>query len=172
MSLPTVSLINQITQTISTNNEASHRLIQWIDRQDKYNHENNRDIRALDTAIEKVEDEVKDIKEDLGGKRKELEEGKDKQVKVDDLLAKVIAAIAVLEGQVEQQRLLIQQQRTLIDQAQTIATRAIKRARLSTRHSDSEHQDTPGAGSSRVSLTPGRTPTRTLGYPLAQSRAR
>ena len=56
MSLPTVSLINQITQTISTNNEASHRLIQWIDRQDKYNHENNRDIRALDIATEKVED--------------------------------------------------------------------------------------------------------------------
>ena len=81
-------------------------------------HKNNRDIRALDTAIEKVEDNVKEIKEELQRKRKDFEEGQVKQVKFDNLLGKVIAAIAVLEGQIEQHR-------ALIDQAQTIATWAI-----------------------------------------------
>ena len=121
MSLPAVSLINQINQAATTNHETTHRLVQWIDHQDKYNHENNRDIRALDTAIEKVEDEVKEIKEELQRKRKDSEEGQEKQVKFDNLLGKVIAAIVVLEGQIEQHR-------ALIDQAQTIATWAIKRA--------------------------------------------
>ena len=61
MSLPAVSLINQINQAATTNHETTHRLVQWIDRLDKYNHENNRDIRALDTAIEKVEDDVDEL---------------------------------------------------------------------------------------------------------------
>ena len=71
----------------------------------------------MDTAIEKVEDDIKEIKEELQRKRKDFEDGREKHVKFDDLLGKVIAAIAVLEGQVEQQHLLVQQQHTSIDQA-------------------------------------------------------
>ena len=47
MSTSTIALINQITHSIATNNETSHRLIQWIDSQAKYNTENNKDIRDL-----------------------------------------------------------------------------------------------------------------------------
>ena len=157
MSLHAVSLINQINQATSTNHETTHRLVQWIDHQDKYNHKNNRDIRALDTAIE---DDVKEIKEELQRKGKDLEEGQEKQIKFDDLLGKVIAAIAVLEGQIEQHC-------TLINQAQTIATWAIKHVRLSTCHSDSNHCDNAEAGHSHVSSIPRSTLARTLGYPLA-----
>ena len=92
--------------------------------------------------------EIQRIRE-LQRKRKDFEEGQEKQAKFDDLLGKVIAAIVVLEGQIEQHH-------ALIDQAQTITTRAIKRARLSTRHSDS-YQDNTEAGPSHVSSTPRST---------------
>ena len=49
MSTSTIALINQITHSIATNNETSHRLIQWIDSQAKYNTENNKDISVSDS---------------------------------------------------------------------------------------------------------------------------
>ena len=58
MSTSTIALINQITHSIATNNETSHRLIQWIDSQAKYNTENNKDIRDLDIGLERIETKV------------------------------------------------------------------------------------------------------------------
>ena len=121
-STSTIALINQITHSIATNNETSHRIIQWIDNQFKYNTENNKDIRDLDVAIEKVEDKMEKIHEDLERKRKCIEEGQEAQVKTDNIIAKLVVAVAVLEGQVDQQRQLINHQQILIDHAQTIAT--------------------------------------------------
>ena len=169
MSTTTIALINQITHNIATNNEASHRIIQWIDNQSKYNSKNNKDIRGLDVALEGVENKVKNIQEDLERKRKDIEQGKEEQAITNDTIAKLVAAVAVLEGQVDQQRQLIDHQQILIDHAQTIATQAIKRARLSPPDTDSTLLNSE-AGPSRV--TPRTTPSRTLGYPLARSRAR
>ena len=75
------------------------------------------------------------------------------------------AAVAVLEGQVAQQRQLIDHQQILIDHAQTIATRAIKRTWLSPPNADSPNVS-PEAGPSRS------TPNRTLGYPLLRTSRR
>ena len=110
MSTATIALINQITHSIATNNKTLHWLIQWIDGQSKYNTENNKDTKDLDIAIEKVEDKVEKIHEDLERKRKYIEEGQEEQVKTDVIVAKLVAAVAVLEGQIEQQRQLINHQ--------------------------------------------------------------
>ena len=100
MSTTTIALINQITHTIATNNKTSHRIIQWIDNQSKYNSENNKDIRGLDVAIEGVEDKVKEIQEDLERKRKDIEQGKVEQATTNDTIAKLVAAVAVVMNSV------------------------------------------------------------------------
>ena len=76
------------------------------------------------------------IHEDLERKRKCIEEGQETQVKTDNIIAKLVAAVAVLEGQIEQQRQLINHQQILIDHTQTIATQAIKHACLSPPNTD------------------------------------
>ena len=144
--------------SIATNNETSHRLIQWIDNQAKYNTENNKDIRDLDIGLERIETKVEKVQEDLERKRKDVEGIKEKQTAADDIIAKLVAAVAVLEGQVNQQRELINHQQILIDYVQTIATRAIKRARLSPPNADSLDSNSE-AGPSRL------IPNRTLGHP-------
>ena len=136
MSTSTIAPINQITHSTATNNETSHRLIQWIDGQSKYNTENNKDIRDLDIGLEWVEAKVEKAQEDLERKRKDIKEVKEKQTTADDIIAKLVVAVAVLEGQVNQQRQLLDHQQILIDHAQTIATRAIKRAQLSPPNAD------------------------------------
>ena len=73
--------------------------------------------------MEGVEKEVKEVKEDLKRKRLDIEEGRQKQEKVDDIIAQLVAVVAVLEGQVEQQMILL-------DHTQTLATHAIKRSCL------------------------------------------
>ena len=60
-------------------------------------------------------------------KRKD-KEGKEKQEKISDIIAKLMAAAAVSEGQVEQQKGLINHQCVLFEHTQTIATHAIKYA--------------------------------------------
>ena len=55
-------------------------------------------------------------------KRKDIEQGKEEQATTNDTIAKLVAAVTVLEGQVTQQRQLIDHQQILIDHAQTIAT--------------------------------------------------
>ena len=74
----------------------THRLIQWFDYQAKWNQDNNHDFRDIDVAREKLEDEVTEVKEDLKRKRQDIEEGKEKQEKTDDIIAKLVAAVAVL----------------------------------------------------------------------------
>ena len=113
---------HQPDQATSINIETSHRLIQWFNIQAKYNHKNDKDIRALDTAVEKTGDEVKEIRKELKRKRKDIEDVKEKQTTADDVIAKLVATIAVLEGQVNQQREMINHQQVLIDHMQTIAT--------------------------------------------------
>ena len=162
MSTSTIALINQITHSIATNNKTSHRLIQWIDSQAKYNTENNKDIRDLDIGLERIETKVEKVQEDLERKRKDVEGIKEKQAAADDIIAKLVASVAVLEGQVNQQRELINHQQVLIEHAQTIATRAIKRTRLSPPNTASSNPITE-AGPSRI------TPSRTLGYPLQRT---
>ena len=110
MSTSTIALINQITHSIATNNETSHRLIQWIDNQAKYNTENNKDIRDLDVGLERVETKVEKVQEDLERKRKDIEGVTERQAATDNIIAKLVASVAVLEGQVNQQRELINHQ--------------------------------------------------------------
>ena len=74
------------------------RLVQWFDYQARWNQETNRDFRDLDVAREKIEDKITEVKKDLKRKREDIEEGKEKQDKVDDIIAKLVAAVAVLEG--------------------------------------------------------------------------
>ena len=162
MSTFTIALINQITHSIATTNKTSHRLIQWIDNQAKYNTENNKDIRDLDVGLERVETKVEKAQEDLERKRKDIEGVAERQAATDDIIAKLVASVAVLEGQVNQQRELINHQQILIEHAQTIATRAIKRTRLSPSQTDPSTANQE-AGSSRI------TPSRTLGYPLQRT---
>ena len=102
MSTATIALINQIPHFIATNNETSHQLIQWIDGQSKYNTENNKDIRDSEITIEGMEDKIEKTHKDLERKRKDIEEVKEKQTATDDIVAKLVAAIAVLEGQINQ----------------------------------------------------------------------
>ena len=83
MSTSTIALINQIMHSIATNNETSHRIIQWIDSQAKYNTENNKDIRDLDIGLERIETKVEKVQEDLERKRKDVEGIKEKQAAAD-----------------------------------------------------------------------------------------
>ena len=99
MSIITTNLINQLNQSTATTQETTLRLVQWFDYQARWNQENNRDFRDLDVAREKIEDEITEVKKDLKRKREDIEEGKEKQDKVDDIIAKLVAAVAVLEGQ-------------------------------------------------------------------------
>ena len=147
MSFATTSLINQLTQGSTTNQETTHQLIQWFDYQAKYNQDNNKDIWDLDIAIEEVEKEVKEVKEDLKRKRLNVEERKQKQEKVDNVIAQLVVVVAVLEGQVEQQRIL------LLDHTQTLATHAIKRACLAGQQSESVPHTTNRAGPSQIPHT-------------------
>ena len=52
--------------------------------------------------VEEEEKEEKEEKEDLKRKKSDIEEGRQKQKKVDDAIAQLVAAVAVLEGQIEQ----------------------------------------------------------------------
>ena len=170
MSIITTNLINQLNQSTATTQETTLRLVQWFDYQARWNQENNRDFRDLDIAREKIEDEITEVKKDLKRKREDIEEGKEKQDKVDDIIAKLVAAVAVLEGQVEQQRILL-------DHTQTLATRAIKRARLSTRQGESPRHTNNRAGPSSITHTGTPAPpidtiaSVTLGHPLVRTRA-
>ena len=119
MSIITTNLINQLNQSTATTQETTLRLVQWLDYQARWNQENNHNFRDLDIAREKIEDEITEVKKDLKRKRDDIEEGKEKQDKIDDLIAKLVAAVAVLEGQVEKQRILL-------DHTQMLATRADK----------------------------------------------
>ena len=164
MSIITTNLINQLNQSTATTQETTLRLVQWFDYQARWNQENNRDFRDLDFAREKIEDEITEVKKDLKRKREDIEEGKEKQDKVDDIIAKLVAAVAVLEGQVEQQRILL-------DHTQTLATHAIKRAHLSTCQGESYRHTTNRAGPSAITHTDTPTPainaiaSVTLGHP-------
>ena len=166
MSFITTNLINRLNQNTATTQETTHRLIQWFDYQAKWNQDNNRDFRDIDVAREKLEDEVTEVKEDLKRKRQDIEEGKEKQEKTDDIIAKLVAAVAVLEGQVEQQRILL-------NHTQTLATHAIKRAHLSTRQGESPRHTTNRAGPSSITHTPtlaiDTIASVTLGHPLVRT---
>ena len=78
--------------------------------QSEYNSESNRDIKGLDITIEGVEDKIKEIHEELEWIRMDIEEWKEAQEKMIKIIAKLVAAVAVLEGQIEQQRQLINHQ--------------------------------------------------------------
>ena len=77
---------------------------------------------------------------------RDIEEGEERQEKADNVVVKLVAAVAVLEGQVEQQRILL-------DHTQMLATHAIKRAHLSMHQGESPRNTTNSAGPLR-SLTP------------------
>ena len=116
----------------------------------------------MDIGLERIETKAEKVQEDLERKRKDIEGVKEKQTAADDVIAKLVAAIAVLEGQVNQQRQLIDHRQILIDHAQTIATRAIKHTQLSPSNTDSSNPIAE-AGPSRI------TPSHTLRYPLQRT---
>ena len=146
----TVNLINQLQQASAVSSETTHRLVSWVEYQVRINRQNDDDIRDLDKFREQVEQEFGNL----------AKEGKRKREETDEVISQLVAAVAVLEGQVKGLQDLVQQQQGSIQQAQTIATRAIKRARFAKRQGELVSSSSlPEAGPSTI----------TIGHPLTRT---
>ena len=146
----TVNLINQLQQASAVSTEMTHRLVSWVEYQVRINRQNDDDIRYLDKFREQVEQEFGNL----------AKEGKRKRGETDEIISQLVAAVAVLEGQVKSLQDSVRQQQGSIQQAQTIATRAIKQVRFAKRQGELVSSSSPEAGPSTI----------TIGHPLTRTR--